>query len=172
MSSWRILKTDVLEMPVSCERRRIDLLGKSSWRSCKFWNILRNYSERRAISVLWASATLPVFRSLSIKCWTVLPSGTMFLPKSFLHYRSKVCLDDFYLLLHSIVSTWIHIGVKGSRRPTVYTTWKIWKKKMQNTTLRWKTKQDAFFGPPGNYQWTQYWWCASISLYYNSYKNL
>ena len=134
-----------------------------------FSGIIRNDERSR---FLWASATLPVFRSLSIKCWTVLPSGTMFLPKSFLHYCSKVCLDDFYLLLHSIVSTWIHIGVKGSRRPTVYTTWKIWKKKMQNTTLRWKTKQDAFFGPPGNYQWTQYWWCASISLYYNSYKNL
>ena len=135
-----------------------------------FSGIIRNDEQSRS---LWAFATLPAFRSLATKCWIILPSGTMFLPKSFLHYRSKVCLDDFYLLLHSIVSTWIHIGVKGSRRPTVYTTWKIWKKKkMQNTTLRWETKQGAFFGPPGNYQWTQYWWCASISLYYNSYKNL
>ena len=37
-------------------------------------------------------------------------------------FCGKVCLDDFNPLLRSIASSWIHIGVKETPRPAVYTT--------------------------------------------------
>ena len=67
---------------------------------------------------LWVSTTLPVFRNLAAKRCIVLPSGTLFLPKSLLHCRCVrktdfvVKYDDFYPLLCSIASSWIQIGVK------------------------------------------------------------
>ena len=66
-----------------------------------------------------ASATFPVFQNLVTKRWIVLLSGTLFLPKSLLNLRcqknwlcGKACLDDFYPLLRSKSSSWIHIGIK------------------------------------------------------------
>ena len=61
----------------------------------------------------------------------------------------KVCLDDFYPLLRSIASSWIHIGVKRiSPKLAVYTTWKIWKK--NSKTQLWDEKQNRalFLGHP------------------------
>ena len=86
-SSWRILKIDVLEIPVSLERRRVGFLGKSPWRPSKFWIFLGIMPNDERSRPLWASATLPVFRNLNTKGWIVFPSGTLFLPKSFLHCR-------------------------------------------------------------------------------------
>ena len=41
-SKWRILTTDVLEMPVSCERWRVDFLGEFLKTFPQILNILRN----------------------------------------------------------------------------------------------------------------------------------
>ena len=41
----------------------------------------------RLLWPLWVSATLPVSRNLATKRWIVLLSGTLFLPKSLLHWR-------------------------------------------------------------------------------------
>ena len=58
--SWRILKIDVLEMSVSCERRRVDFLGDSSRLSRKFWVFSGIMAERcQPLWPLWASTTLP-----------------------------------------------------------------------------------------------------------------
>ena len=100
-----------------CERQRVDFLGDSSWRSRKCWifsGIIPNDEQCRP---LWASATLAVFRNLATKRWIVFSSGTLFLPKSFLHCLCVIRtewfdLNDFYPLLRSIASSWIHIGVK------------------------------------------------------------
>ena len=94
--SWRILKTDVLEMQVSCERRRVDFLGKSSWRSCKFWifsGIMPNDKRSRS---LWVSVTLLVFRNLSfhqIHCSCQNLSCIANCQKNW--FCGKVRLDDF-----------------------------------------------------------------------------
>ena len=65
------------------------------------------------------SATLAVSQNLATKHWIIFLSGTLFLPKSLLHcccqknwFCGKVCLNDFYPLLRSKSSSWIHIGVK------------------------------------------------------------
>ena len=86
-SSWRILKTDVLKMPVSFERQSVDFLGKSSWRFRKLWIFSGIMPNDKRSWPLWASATLPVFWNLATKRWIVLQLGTLFLPKSFLHWR-------------------------------------------------------------------------------------
>ena len=84
-SSWRILKTDVLEITVSCERQRVDFLGDSSRRCRKFWIFSGITPNDERCRSLWASATFSIFRNLSTKRWTILLSGTLFLPKSLLH---------------------------------------------------------------------------------------
>ena len=46
-------------------------------------------------------------------------------------FCGKACLNDFYPLLHSKSSSWIHISIKR-----------------MSTTLGWKAKLGAFLGPP------------------------
>ena len=71
--------------PVSCERQRVEFLGDSSRRSCKFWIFSWIMAERcRPLWPLWASATLPVSKNLATQRWIALLSGTLFLPKSLL----------------------------------------------------------------------------------------
>ena len=88
-------------------------------------NILRDYGWFQPLWPLWASATLLVFRNLATKRWIVLLWGTLFLPKSLLHCRcvrrtdfvakgATIFINDFYLLLCSIASSWIHINLKKS----------------------------------------------------------
>ena len=104
-------------MPVSCERRHVDFLVKSTWRFCKFWILSGIMLNNERSWPLWAS--VHTFWNFQSKRWIFLPSGTLLLLKYFLHWRcqkkwfcGKVRFDDFYPLLRSIVSTWIHIGVK------------------------------------------------------------
>ena len=62
-------------------------------------------------------------------------------------FCGKVCLNDFYPLLHSKSSSWIHIVLKESPRSAVYTTWKIWKSIVKHN-FGMKSKMGSFFGPP------------------------
>ena len=116
MSSWRIIKTDVLEMSVSSERRRVDFLGDSSRRSRKFWIFSGIVTEWcQPLWPLWASATRSVSRNLSIKRWVVHCSCqnlSCIATMSEELICGKVRPDDFYPLLGSIASSWIHIAVK------------------------------------------------------------
>ena len=143
-------------MPVSCERQRVDFLGDSSWRSHKFWIFSGIMPNDKRCRPLWPSATVPVFRNLATKCWIVLPSGTLLLPKSFLHcccvrgteFTAKYASMIFVrccVVLRPVGSILVS---KESPRPTVYTTWKIWKKNCK--TQLWDEKQNRalFFGPP------------------------
>ena len=134
-SSKRILKTDVLEIPVSCERRRVNFLGNSSRRFCKFWIfseiMLNNVDHCGPCEHLPPKLGHQTLNCPSIRY--IVPAkispALLLCQKNWL--CCKVCLDDFYPLLRSIASSWIHIGVKGiSPRLAVYTTWKIWKKKL------------------------------------------
>ena len=131
-------------MPVSCYRRRVYSLGDSSWRSHKFWIFSEIMPNDEWCRPLWASATLPVFRNLATKRWIGLPSGTLFLPKSFLHcrcvrsdfvakYTSMISLRCYFVPAGSILVS------KESLRPDVYTTWKIWKKIVKQL---WDEKQN------------------------------
>ena len=84
-------------------RRRVDFLGDSSRRFRKFWMFSGILAERcRPLWPLWTSATLPVFRNLATKCWIVLLTGTLFLPKSLLHCRC-VRRTDFVAKYPSII---------------------------------------------------------------------
>ena len=83
-----------------------------------------------------ASVTLPVSWNLAIKCWIVLLSGTLFLPKSLLHCHC-VRRNDFvakYASMIFIVCSIVNRPVgsmlvsKESPRSAVYTTWKLYKK--------------------------------------------
>ena len=105
--SWRILKTDVAKIPVSCERQRLDLLGDSLRRSGEFWIFSRIIAERcQPLWHLWISATLSVSWSLVTKRWIVLLSGTLFLPnpKSFGNFRC-VRGTDFVAKYTSMIFT-------------------------------------------------------------------
>ena len=83
-----------------------------------------------------ASATLPVFRNLATKRWIVLLSGTLFLPKSLLHFGCVGRTDFVAKYASTIVIGCCVVNrpagsilvSKESPRPVVYTTWKIWKK--------------------------------------------
>ena len=140
-------------MPFSCYRRRVYFLGDSSWSSHKFWIFLEIMPNDERCRSLWASATLPVFRNLATKRWIVLPSGTLFLPKSFLHCRC-VRRTDFVAKYASMISLrcyFVPVGSilvsKESPRPDVYTTWEIWKKIVKHN-FGMKSKIGRFFGPP------------------------
>ena len=60
--------------------------GGLLWCSQKFWIFSGTMPNDERYRPLWASTTLPVFWNLANKRWIVLPSGTLFLPKSFLHW--------------------------------------------------------------------------------------
>ena len=130
------------------ERRGADFLGKSSWRSRKFWIFSGIMPKDERSRSLWASDTLPVFRNLTTKRWIVLSSGRLFLPKSFLHCRF-VRRTDFAakyasMIFISCCVAWCPLGSilvsKESHRPAVYATWKIWKKNCK--TQLWDEKQN------------------------------
>ena len=53
--------------------------------SCKFWIFSGIMLKNERCRPLSASVPIPVFRNLATKCWIVLPSGALFLPKSLLH---------------------------------------------------------------------------------------
>ena len=89
-----------------------------------------------------ASATLAVSPNLATKCWINLLSGTLFLPKSLLHYccvkRSDFAAEYTFIIFtcccvvnHSFGSILV---LKEYNSPAVY------------TTLGWKTNQSVFFG--------------------------
>ena len=99
-----------------------------------------------------ASATLPVSRNLATKRWIVLLSGTLFLPKSFLHCRC-VRRTDFvakYVSMIFIGCCVVNCPVGSilvsneSPRPAVYTTWKIFKKIVKHN-FEMKNKIGRFF---------------------------
>ena len=92
---------------------------------------------------------------MAAKHWIVLPSGTLFLPKFFLHCHC-VRRTDFAAKYASMI--FICCGVvqhpvgsilvsKKSLWPAVYTTGKIWKK-LKDTTLGWKTNSVLFLNHP------------------------
>ena len=93
---------------------------------------------------LWASVALPVFQHLVTKRWTVLPSGTLFLPKSFLH-SCCVRRTDFYPLLRSVASSWIHIGVKRISQACCLHHLKNVEKKFVKHDFGMKNKKGRFF---------------------------
>ena len=93
---------------------------------------------------LWASVTLPIFQHLVTKRWTVLPSGTLFLPKSFLH-SCCVRRTDFYPLLRSVASSWIHIGVKRISQACCLHHLKNVEKKFVKHDFGMKNKKGRFF---------------------------
>ena len=108
---------------------------------------------------IWTMLTTVAFvghcYTFCLKRWIVLLSGTLFLPKSLLHCRC-VRRTDFVAKYASVIFTGCCVVSRPvgsilvsreSPRPAVYITWKIWKKNCK-TTLGWKTKQGAFFGPP------------------------
>ena len=113
---------------------------------------LNNLNNVDHCGLCGASATLPVSRNLATKRWIVLLSGTLFLPKSFLHCRC-VRRTDF-----STKNTWVifirccvvnHLVgsilvSKESPRPAVSTTWKIWKKIVKHN-FGMKNKIERFF---------------------------
>ena len=73
-------------LPVSCERRCVDFLENSSRRFHKFWILPGIMAEQcRPLWHMWSSATLPFSQNLATKRWIVLLSGTLFIPRSFLH---------------------------------------------------------------------------------------
>ena len=102
-----------------------------------------------------ASATLLVSRNLVTKPWIVFLSGTLFLPKSLLHF-SCVRRTDFVAKYASMIFIRCCIVnhpagsillLKESPRSAVYTTWKIWKNIVKHN-FRMKSKMGSFFGPP------------------------
>ena len=102
-----------------------------------------------------ASATLPVSRHLTIKRWIVFLSGTLFLPKSLLHF-SCARRTDFVAKYASMIFIRCCIVnhpagsilvLKESSRSAVYTTWKIWKSIVKHN-FGMKSKMGSFFGPP------------------------
>ena len=86
----------------------------------QFLNILRNDGWTMSTTVAFVGiCRASCLRSLATKRWIVLLSGKLFLPKCLLHchcvrtdFVIKVRLNDFYPLLNSIASSWIHISVK------------------------------------------------------------
>ena len=102
-----------------------------------------------------ASATLPVSQNLAIKRWIVFLSGTLFLPKSLLHFScvrrtafvakyASMIFIPCCIVNHPVGSILL---LKESPRSAVYTTWKIWKNIVKHN-FGMKSKMGSFFGPP------------------------
>ena len=130
-------------MPFSCERRRVDFLGNPHGVP-----VNSEYSQELCRTMNDLGLRASVFRNLATKRWIVLPSGTLFLPKSFLHCRC-VRRTDFAAKYASMIfmrcclvsrPVGSILVSKESPRPAVYTTWKIWKKNCK--TQLWDEKQN------------------------------
>ena len=112
-------------MPFSCERRRVDFLGNPhgvpvnseySQELCRTMNDLGFVSiclSIRKLSMRLSSEIWPPNVELSfhqVYCSYQIFPALPLCQKNW--FCGKVRLDDFYPLLRSIASTWIHIGVK------------------------------------------------------------
>ena len=111
-------------MPFSCERWRVDFLGNPHGvpvNSEYFQELCRTMNDLGFVSICHSIGKLciclPKFGHQTLSC----PSIRYIVPAKIFPalplcqknwFCGKVRLDDFYPLLRSIVSTWIHIGVK------------------------------------------------------------
>ena len=122
--------------------------GKSSWRSRKFWifsGIMPNDERSR-----FASICLPKFGHQTLNC----PSIRYIVPAKIFPalplcqknwFCGKVRLDDFYPLLRSIASTWIHIDVKRISQACCLHHLKNMEKSFVKHNFGTKNKMGCFF---------------------------
>ena len=153
-SLWRILTTDVLEMPVSCESV-FDFLGDSSRHSSKFWICSGMMAERcRPLWPLWVSVVLPVSEvwppNVELSFYQVhVPSKIS--PALSLRQKKwfcgKVHRHDFHPVLNRIASSWIHISVKRISQGCCLYHLKNMGKKIVKHNFGMKNKTGCFFGP-------------------------
>ena len=144
-------------MPFSCERRRVDFLGNPHSvhvNSEYFQELCRTMNDLGFVNICHSirklSICLPKFGHQTLNCPSIryIVHAKIFpaLPlcqKNW--FCGKVRLDDFYPLLRSIVSTWIHIDVKRISQVCCLHHLKNMEKKNVKHNFGMKNKIGRFF---------------------------